>query len=93
MLIYSRNPDFEFIGVEDTMAVFDPATGDTVVLDKPGMEIIKLTEAPAAPGQILDGLLQIFEGDREEIQDDLQEFLEQMSAQNILLVSEAEHAD
>lgn len=92
MSMYMRNPDLDFIGVEDTMAVFDTGTGDTTVLDRAGLEIVSLIDHPISFQEILEGILRVFEGGEDIIKADVQEFLDQMLEQHILLTTEADHA-
>ena len=86
---YYRNSEMEFIGVEDTLAIFDPTTGDTVVLDKSAFEIISLLEQPASIDEIIKQLCKLFDGNADTIKEDVQEFIESMVEQKILLSIEA----
>lgn len=88
-MINKRNPEMEFIETDETgLVVFDPATGDTCVLDDIGASIFRAMGEGASLEEIVEKLSHEFNAPIEEIQNDVAEFLEQLTEQGIVLQCE-----
>ena len=64
--------------------VFDTLTEKIFITDQIGSEILQLIEQGRHLPEIVSELGEIFDGDRQMIEDDVVEFTEQLKANNII---------
>jgi hypothetical protein len=64
--------------------VFDTLTEKIFITDEIGSEILQLIQQGRQLPQIINELGEIFDGDRQTIEDDVVEFTEQLKANNII---------
>ncbi len=82
---YLKNEEMEFIGVEDSMAIFNPLTGDTIVLDEIGVSIVKHLDNPLSLNELVTKLcIEYMPDDSNAMEDDVNSFIKQLCEQNVL---------
>lgn len=86
-MLYKKNENMDYIpSDETTLAVFDPESGDTHLLDETGTDIINFLEAPSTLEALLDKLCEIYSASPDEIKSDVEEFLAEMVAKKVVVV-------
>ena len=84
--VYMKNEKMDYIDSDDnTIAVFDPDSGDTHFLDETGTDIIKILEQPCEFERIISELCEIYDATPEDIRDDVREFLNDAVAKGIVV--------
>lgn len=88
---YKTNPIMEFIPLDETeQVIHDSENGDIHYLDEISCIILSQLDEPITLDALLERLLEIFDGDHEKIRTDTLEFLEEMTAKNVVLVTDDE---
>ena len=76
--MYTKSEKMDYIETDETsMAVFDPASGDTYFLDEAGLDIMKILEQPHDFEALVEALCEIYDGEREQISGDVKKFLDE----------------
>ncbi len=58
--------------------IFDPETGNSYTVNEVGLLIIEKLKSGKKPEEIVEEILQIYDVDRETVEKDLDEFLQQL---------------
>lgn len=88
-MLFKKNPDMEYIETDETgLVIFDPASGNTCIIDEIGVALFKAMGDGAALDAIVDTLLQEYDASREEILHDVEDFLNQLMQQGIIVSCE-----
>ena len=84
--VYTKNEKMDYIDSdENSMAVFDPDSGDTHFLDEIGTDIIKILEQPHDFETIVSRLCEIYSAEPGDIQNDLKEFFDDTVKKGIVM--------
>ena len=79
----------EYIETDETgLVIFDPASGNTCIIDEIGVALFKAMGDGATLDAIVDTLLQEYDDPREEILNDVEDFLNQLMQQGIIVSCE-----
>jgi len=74
-----RNANMEYIEVDDSnLVVFDPESGDTHFIDEVGSDIVNNLANESTFDDLLLKLCEIYKTERQEIECDVTEFLQQL---------------
>ena len=88
-MLFKKNPDMEYIETDETgLVIFDPASGNTCIIDEIGVALFKAMGDGATLDTIVDTLLQEYDALREEILHDVEDFLNQLMQQGIIVSCE-----
>ena len=88
-MLFKKNPDREYIETDETgLVIFDPASGNTCIIDEIGVALFKAMGDGATLDAIVDTLLQEYDASREEILHDVEDFLNQLMQQGIIVSCE-----
>ena len=88
-MLFKKNLDMEYIDTDENgLVVFDPESGDTCIIDEVGVSLLNAVGDGATLDAIVDTLLQEYAAPREEITQDVEDFLNQLIAQRIILSCE-----
>lgn len=88
-MLFKKNPDMEYIETDETgLVIFDPASGNTCIIDEIGVALFKAMGDGATLDAIVDTLLQEYDASREEILHDVEDFLNQLMQQGIIVSCE-----
>ena len=86
---YITNPNMEFIPLDETeQVIHDNESGDIHYLDEISGIILSQLAESITLDTLLERLLEMFDGEPEEIRADTVEFLEEMAAKNVVLVTD-----
>ncbi|MBE6563767.1 MAG: HPr-rel-A system PqqD family peptide chaperone [Ruminococcaceae bacterium] len=86
-MIYRQNKQMDIIPTdENTVAVFDPDSGDTHFLDETATDILKSLESPCDFETLLARLCEIYDASPEDIRADVEEFLADMAIKKVVEV-------
>ena len=81
-----KNSDFEYISVDDeNMAVFDPATGDTILIEGAGVDILALLENSDDTDDIFSQLTVMYDAQAKDIQNEVSAFLNELLDMKVLI--------
>lgn len=88
-MIFKKNPEMEFIETDESgLVVFNPASGDTCILDEIGYAILHAMGDGASLDAITETLSTEYMAPAGEIRRDVDEFLSQLLEQGIVLSCE-----
>lgn len=88
-MLFKKNPDMEYIETDETgLVIFDPASGNTCIIDEIGVALFKAMGDGATLDAIVDTLLQEYDAPHEEILHDVEDFLNQLMQQGIIVSCE-----
>ena len=91
MKLYKTNPSMELIPLDETeQVIHDSESGDIHYLDEISSIILSQLAEPITLDALLERLLEMFDGDPDEIRADTLEFLEELTAKNVVLVTDDE---
>lgn len=86
-MLYQKNTQMDFIPADETsLAVFDPESGTTYFFDETGIDILNILDTPCNLDTLLEKLCQIYEASRDEIQNDVEEFLAETVQKKVVLL-------
>ena len=86
-MLYQKNTQMDFIPADETsLAVFDPESGTTYFFDETGIDILNILDTPCNLDTLLEKLCQIYEASRDEIQNDVEEFLAETVQKKVVLI-------
>lgn len=89
---YKTNPSMEFIPLDETeQVIHDNESGDIHYVDETSAVILDLLSSPMTSDELIGKLLDMFEGDPDEIRADTIEFLDELVAKNIIIADENEN--
>jgi len=81
----TRNKDMEFISMDNEgLVVFDPASGNTYAMDNISKEILELCEKSSDMRQVCNILLGRYEGNKDEISNDIVSLISSLIRKGIL---------
>lgn len=84
-IMYQKNNDFTYIFTDETsLAIFDPESGDTHLLDEVGISILNNLNDPIGLEELLENLCKEYAATPEEIRGDVEEFLAEMVHKGIV---------
>ena len=73
---YQKNESMDYIPSDETsLAVFDPATGNTHFFDETGIDILNCLEPPCDMETLLNRLVEIYDVTADDIREDVTAFL------------------
>ena len=85
-MLLKKNPNFDFIETDENgLAIFNPMPGDTCIVDDIGVSLFHAIGEGATMEVILQTLSQEYDAPLAEIQQDVEEFVDQLKEQGILL--------
>lgn len=85
--MYIKNTSLDYIQTDDTsLAVFDPASGNTYFFDSIGIDILTLLEQPIELEKLIAELCKIYLAKPDEIQTDVEEFLAYTVSKGIVTI-------
>lgn len=88
-MLFKKNPNMEYIETDESgLVIFNPESGDTCIVDEIGVSLFKAMGEGASLDTIVDTLLLEYAAPREEILHDVEEFLNQLSEQEIVITCE-----
>lgn len=91
MITYRINPIMEFIPLDETeQVIYDGESGDIHYLDEISSVILSQLNQPLTLDALVERLLELFEGDSDEIRSDTLEFLNEMTTKNVVLIADDE---
>lgn len=91
MKLYKINPTMEFVPLDESeQVIHDTKSGDIHYVDETSTVILDMLSSPMTADELVDKLLEMFDGDPDEIRADTLEFLEEMIAKNVVLVIDDE---
>lgn len=83
---YIKNEAMEFLEIDDeSMAIYDPDSGDTHYIDAIGIAILSLLDEKAEEAELIDQLCDMYDADREIIAADVRGFLEELVGKRVVL--------
>lgn len=83
---YQKNTAMDYIKADETsLAVFDPATGDTHFFDETGISILDALEPPCNLDVLLDRLCAVYNAEPGDIKADVEEFLQETIVKKVVL--------
>lgn len=86
-MVYKKNEAMDYIAVDDTsLVIFDPESGDTHFFDETGTDILNCLSEPCALDDLLDSLCKIYEASPSDIRADVEDFLADCIAKNVVIV-------
>lgn len=89
---YKINPSMELIPLDESeQVIHDNESGDIHYVDDTSTIILDLLTSPMTSDELIDKLLDMFEGDPDEIRADTIEFLEELVSKNIITETENEN--
>lgn len=88
-MLFKKNPNMEYIETDESgLVIFNHESGDTCIVDEIGVSLFKAMGEGASLDTIVDTLLLEYAAPREEILHDVEEFLNQLSEQEIVITCE-----
>lgn len=85
--MYMKNKDLTYIFTDETsLAVFDPKSGDTHLLDEVGISILDNLNEPISLESLLERLCEEYDATPEEIRSDVEEFLAEMIQKAVVIL-------
>ena len=88
-MLFKRNPDMEYIETDESgLVIFNPESGDTCIIDEIGVSLFKAMGEGATLDAIVDTLLLEYDAPREEIYQDVSDFIHQLLEQELILSCE-----
>ena len=89
---YKTNPNMEFIPLDESeQVIHDNESGDIHYIDETSVVILDLLSTPMASDELIGKLLDMFDGNPDEIRADTIEFLDELVAKNIITETENEN--
>lgn len=86
--LYKKNGNMDYIPSDEaTLAVFDPESGDTHLLDETGTDILNCLDTHRTLEELLGELCEIYGVTPDEIKGDVEEFLAEMAAKKVVVLS------
>ncbi len=86
-IMYQKNDQMEFLEIdEQNTAVYDPESGDTHYINGTGKAILALIDGKTDINEILDALCRQFATEKAEIENDVLEFLQELTDKKVLCV-------
>ena len=86
-MVYSKNKNMDYLPTETTTsAVFDPDSGDTLLLEETATDILNQLETPCDLETLLERLCQIYDVKADDIRGDVVDFLDQLIERKVVLV-------
>ena len=83
---YIKNETMEFLEIDDeSMAIYDPDSGDTHYIDAIGIAILSLLDGETEETELIDQLCDMYDADREIITADVHGFLKELVGKNVVL--------
>ena len=83
---YIKNETMEFLEIDDeSMAIYDPDSGDTHYIDAIGMAILSLLDVETEEAELINQLCDMYDADREVITADVHGFLENLVVKKVVL--------
>jgi hypothetical protein len=79
-----RRNGIEAMWVEDDLFLFDPAAYRAVTLNRSGAAVWELCDGTRTPDNIVEALLESFEGERHLIARDVRDTLQQLTDQGVV---------
>ena len=87
MMTYQKNEAMDYIFIDETsMAVFDPESEATYFFDETGVDILTFLNIPCTMKQLVEKLCEIYDVRSEEIHNDVEDFLAECVAHNVVIV-------
>ena len=83
-MAFYKNDTLQYIQLEDSAAVFDPANGETHVLDSIAYEILDKCVELGSRDAVIRYFCEHYEGDAEEIASDVEGFIQELTQKGIL---------
>ena len=86
-MMYRKNESMDYIPSDETsLAVFDPATGDTHFFDETAIDILNALEPPCDMETLLARLVEIYDVTPDDIREDVQAFLVECISKKVIEV-------
>ena len=86
---YVKNDKMDYIALdEEETVIHDTESGSIHYIDQISTIILQQMETPITFDALIAALLEMFEGDENEIRNDTTEFLQELLQKNIILESE-----
>lgn len=82
--LISRSENYVFTEVKEEVVLMNIETGGYSSLNETGGQIWKLLEEPSPASSVLANLLEIYEGNEEQIKQELNGFIEEMLQKGFL---------
>lgn len=87
IVIYQKSNEVEYIQTdENSLAVFNPTTGDTHFFDETGLDILNILEEPSDMDMILTQLCEIYNATPDEIREDVEVFLSEAVDKKVVII-------
>lgn len=84
---FRKNESMDYIPSDETsLAVFDPATGDTHFFDETAIDILNALDDPCDLPTLLDRLCNIYDATPDDIKEDVQAFLVECISKKVIEV-------
>lgn len=81
----------EFIALDETeQVIHDVESGDIHYLDEISSVILSQLNQPITLDALIERLLELFEGNSDEIRSDTLEFLNEMTTKNVVMIADDE---
>lgn len=85
IIMYQKNNAMTYIFTDETsLAIFDPESGDTHLLDETGISILECLNEPVTLDFILERLCEEYDATPDEIRGDVEEFLAEMVQKGVV---------
>ncbi|MBQ9162094.1 MAG: HPr-rel-A system PqqD family peptide chaperone [Clostridia bacterium] len=86
-MTYQKSKAMDYISPDETsLAVFDPESGDTHFYNETGVDILGCMDEPVTLDELLDKLCEIYDATPEDIRADVEDFLADCIAKNVVIV-------
>ncbi len=86
-IMYQKNKDLTYILTDETsLAIFNPESGETHLLDDIGIAILDRLNEPIALDTLLESLCKEFDAEPTQIHDDVEAFLAEMIQKKVVLL-------
>ena len=86
-MTYIRNSEMEFLEIDDEhLAAYDNETGDVHYIEGTGKVILEILEEGMTEAALIERLCEIYEGSAEEIADDVQNFLSELTQKKVVVL-------